>query len=158
MAQDPFNHRTYAGERAAKDAQSTNEHFRAAGQAAILISGGAATAVLAYSASEKHPLTIEPRSLALALSLYAIGVFLGALMLMLLAFSIERWMFRWEVIARENVDRGTGRALLMKSIASVVFALSIVCFLAGSLVLASGMRARDVYPPPVVPIKDANVR
>ena len=64
MASEQFDERKFAGERSGRDAQSVSEHWRAAAQASILINGGAATAVLAYSASDKKPLTIPVNALS----------------------------------------------------------------------------------------------
>ena len=77
-------------ERARDDARTSNEFGRAAAQAAILINGGAATALLALvraTGSQKEIISFVP-----ALASYALGVFLAAIALAFASRSIELYM------------------------------------------------------------------
>jgi hypothetical protein len=49
----PYGDSKYAGERSQQDSRISNENARAAAQSAVLINGGAATAVLAFLAKDK---------------------------------------------------------------------------------------------------------
>jgi hypothetical protein len=66
----------FAQERSHQDANASNDTGRAAAQAAILINGGAATAVLAYlSKSGINPIIFQRTSLCIAI--YGVGVIRG---------------------------------------------------------------------------------
>jgi hypothetical protein len=68
--------------RASGDIQLGGEGARAAVQAAILINGGAATAILAYLSKDAHTPPIILSATSWSLMGYAIGVFWGAIALM----------------------------------------------------------------------------
>lgn len=84
----------FAATRSHQDSQTTNDNARAAAQAAILINGGAATAILTFLA--KGTGSTVPREVAFALIGYAFGVVLGASMYFLTAQGIEKWAYFWE--------------------------------------------------------------
>ena len=70
-----------AASRASGDIQQANEGARAAVQAAILINGGAATAILAYLSKDAHTPPSILSAASWSLMGYAIGVFFGAIAL-----------------------------------------------------------------------------
>jgi hypothetical protein len=130
--------------RADADFDTANENARAAGQAAILISGGAATAMLAYLAKEAAP---PPSLLALApiaLFIYAAGVVLAALGLRLTSSSIAQWGYYWqEMIGKngiETVDDQTRhlQATRANHVANRCVYGSFACFGLASLLLTAG--------------------
>jgi hypothetical protein len=49
----PYGSSKYAEERSQQDSRISNENARAAAQSAVLVNGGAATAVLAFLAKDK---------------------------------------------------------------------------------------------------------
>jgi hypothetical protein len=67
-----------APERSHKDIQAANETARAATQAAILINGGAATAILAYLSKTTPPPAEVMAAAAMSLGGYSFGVASGA--------------------------------------------------------------------------------
>jgi hypothetical protein len=88
---------------ALQDAKTSNDFMRAAAQAAILINGGAATALLAFlgsNAASRLPAYATPVSLML----YAGGVFLAALSLVAGSKAIEKWMISHMSPARSKQE------------------------------------------------------
>jgi hypothetical protein len=88
----------FAVERSHRDSASSNETARATAQAAILINGGAATAVLAFLAKGGLPQTVF-QAAAMCLSLYAVGVVLGACMMFCTVRSLDHYALRWRLEA-----------------------------------------------------------
>jgi hypothetical protein len=60
------NSKDLAAARSHEDAKAANALFQAAGQAVILINGGAATAILAFAAADKGVFRITACALALS--------------------------------------------------------------------------------------------
>src|SRR5690348_13692561 len=90
----PFGSRKFAEERSKLDAQISNENMRAAAQAAILINGGAATAVLAFLAKEKisdYLMMWVP----LVLPGYAFGVAFAAFVVVFSGLALEGYAKSW---------------------------------------------------------------
>ena len=80
----------FAHDRSHQDAQTSNENARATGQTAIIINGGAATAVLAFLSKDK----VDPNVLHVAagsLGGYVLGVFAGSVMMFCLVRQSNRW-------------------------------------------------------------------
>lgn len=74
--------------------KTSNEHSRAAGQACILINGGAATAVIAYLSKDKlDPIVIPDASISLGL--YAAGVLFAALMIICATQCLDDYSMYW---------------------------------------------------------------
>jgi hypothetical protein len=99
---DPYDsdlaRQTFAVDRSQKDAESSTATARSTAQAAILINGGAATAVLAFLAKEKlDPLVLKIASICLAG--YALGVVVGACMMFCSVRSLEHYSSRWRLTA-----------------------------------------------------------
>jgi|SRR5262249_46292554 len=130
--------------RANADFATANENARAAAQAAILISGGAATAILAYLAKEAAtPPTLSALA-PIALLIYAAGVALAALGLRLTSNSISQWGYYWqEMIGKAGVETAADTAQRTQATASNDVANrcvygSFACFAVASLLLAAG--------------------
>jgi hypothetical protein len=87
-----------AAERAHKDLQTSGETARAAAQVAVLINGGAATAILAYLSKEGHTPSDVLRAAAIALAVYAIGVAWGAWSMWCSSQASAKWGYRWESV------------------------------------------------------------
>jgi len=89
-----YGSQTYAHERSQSDAQQSNENVRAAAQAALLINGGAATAVLAFLSKDK----IDPfvlKTVPICLFGYAFGVLSGAFMTFCMGQALRSWSIAW---------------------------------------------------------------
>ena len=129
----------YAFERANQDYIVSNTFLRSATQAAILVNGGAATAMLAVvSRLTDHNLLT---SIALALAAYAIGVFFAATMMMIMVPGLEHWAFSWQIKAErgKNEELPNDRhAARWYWLARVAFALSMAAFVCGSLIAVWG--------------------
>jgi hypothetical protein len=133
-----YGSKEYANERSQSDAQISNENVRAAAQAALLINGGAATAVLAFLSKEK----IDPfllKTVPICLLGYAIGVFSGAFMTFCMGQALRSWSVAWREYSI-NPDADTGR---LNSYASrwhrrgrYAFYAAMGCFIVASAVLA----------------------
>jgi hypothetical protein len=108
MSADEFDsdlaRRKFAEDRAQKDAEVSNENMRATAQAAILINGGAATAVLAYLAKDK----IDPgilRTAPWSLAGYAFGVLCGTGMMYCTIRSLDCYQMYWRLTAHPEAGR-----------------------------------------------------
>jgi hypothetical protein len=88
----------FAVERSHSDANESNATGRAAAQAAILINGGAATAILAYLSKSGIDPSVMHQA-AYCLGGYGIGVFFGALMMLTRAHALDKWGIRWRAAA-----------------------------------------------------------
>lgn len=138
--------REFAAERSNQDAEQSNDNSRAAAQAAILINGGAASAVLAFlSASiskDKFDIGILSYA-AIALGVYALGVAFAALMILCMNHALKHWNKSWQQVmkAPENEVSGTiehKQAQPWYFAANGTFAASVCAFLIASAVLAFG--------------------
>jgi hypothetical protein len=99
---DPYDsdlaRREFAVQRSHKDAESSNATARGTAQAAILINGGAATAVLALLSKESlNPTVLKVASACLGG--YALGVLLGAGMMFCIVRSLDFYSLRWRLEA-----------------------------------------------------------
>jgi hypothetical protein len=124
-------------ERAKEDARTSNEFGRAAAQAAILINGGAATALLAFFSAVIHDGGNIPKAIApllpATLATYALGVFLAAIALPIGSRSIENYMATHEGYNRSTV------ANRQWNVAIALIVCSLVCFVISSFWLARGL-------------------
>jgi hypothetical protein len=126
------------------DVQAANDTARAATQAAILINGGAATAVLAYLAKEAATPANMVSAASVSLRLYAIGVFFGALSMWCSGQASARFAYMWEAYldkdqGGQNKWLGRGNGWLYAHWGC--FALSILLFIIASWSLAQGFFA-----------------
>jgi hypothetical protein len=133
---------TFAAERSHKDSTVANETARASAQAAILINGGAATAVLAFMGKD----TLDPgllRMVSGCLAIYAVGVFFGALTLFSMMNAVNWWNMSWEAVARgygeveqKSADRVANS--WMRG-AHGCFLAAMLCFVFSSLLIAGAV-------------------
>ena len=130
------------------DIQAANESARAATQAAILINGGAATAILAFLSNYLTKTPAPPSAIlsAAAWSLigFAAGVGLGAWSMWCSSQAAAQFGLRWEAFLEGNAaDEATylaaGNSWLGRHRNS--FGLSILVFLLSSLAIAFGFFA-----------------
>jgi hypothetical protein len=137
-AEPPIAHpteREFAAERSHREDQYAFDANRAAAQSALLVNGGAATAILAYLSKEHVPLDFM-HAAAMALIGYGAGVFVAMAMMLCSARSISQWANYWEGHVRsygeERVRRAErkGRAWLWATY--VCFVISISFFLIAS--------------------------
>ena len=128
-----------AADRAHKDMQTSGETARAAAQAAILINGGAATAILAYLSKEGHTPSNVLRAAAITLAAYAIGVAWGAWSMWCASQASAKWGYRWESVldhdpVGEQEFRNSAEAWLYRHRGSM--GLSILFFIGSSCWIA----------------------
>jgi hypothetical protein len=122
-----------------------HEAARASAQAAILINGGAATAVLAYLAKETATPVNMVSAASLSLKLYAAGVFLGTLSMWCSGQAAARFAYMWEAFLDKD-ERGRNAFIRKGSWWWVYghqgsFVLSILLFLIASWLMARGFFA-----------------
>jgi hypothetical protein len=137
--------KTLALDRTSKDTQAANNGARAAAQSAILINGGAATAILAYMSKESYT---EPSILSAAsgsLIAYALGVLFGAVSMWCASQALGQFALSWEMVlydmkTKQVEYRTSGETWLRYHIGS--FALSILFFFIATCVIAAGFFCR----------------
>jgi hypothetical protein len=96
--------RKFAEERSHRDAAISNENVRATAQAAILINGGAATAILAFLAKTDIPVAVACMA-PWCLIGYALGVSLGAGMMYCSIRSLDCYQTYWRLFAHPEPNR-----------------------------------------------------
>jgi hypothetical protein len=130
------------------DIQASNETARAATQAAILINGGAATAILAFLSNYLTKTPAPPQGIASAAGLsllgYALGVGFGAWSMWCSSQAAAQFGLRWEAFLDGNNNGETdylnlGNGLLERH--RNTFGASIALFIVSSLVIAFGFFA-----------------
>jgi hypothetical protein len=124
-------------ERANQDIQSANDSARSAIQAAILINGGAATAILAYLSKDTH--SAIAHAAAWSLGIYAIGVLCAALSLWCQTEALASFgHYRESKIGERTADAETwfkkGEDWLRRH--WTWFGLSVLCFICSSVWMA----------------------
>ncbi|MGY4155477.1 hypothetical protein ACVINW_001319 [Bradyrhizobium sp. USDA 4461] len=90
------SHKDYQAERAHKDFQASIESGRAATQAAILINGGAATAILAFLSKQAPPPPDVVAWASVSLLIYAFGVIFSAASMFCSAYSLGYYASSWQ--------------------------------------------------------------
>jgi hypothetical protein len=94
-----------AASRASGDIQLANEAARAAAQAAILINGGAATAILAYLSKDAHTPPSILSAASWSLMGYAIGVFCGAIALWCASLALSQTgRYQMAILYDDQID------------------------------------------------------
>ena len=135
--------KSIAAQRSHEDAKAANALFQAAGQAAILINGGASTAILAFAAADKAVIRITASALACSLVWFAVGVVAGAFVIAFQAASVQRYVIHWEGTALGYADNVTKRANARGRVwgfaTQIAFVISVLCFLAGAIGLAASL-------------------
>jgi hypothetical protein len=148
--------REFAAKRSHQDSQISNENSRSAGQAVILINGGAATAIATLFSKtpvDQNLLVFVPW----AVFLYASGVVCGASMIWCMNHALRNWHRSWyEVLIRPTPTGDAGDA--QHQIArrwyigsNVMFGISIACFFVASGLLAYGFWKMQPTAPPCLP-------
>jgi hypothetical protein len=136
--------RKFAEERSHRDAGVSNENARATGQAAILINGGAATAMLAFLAKDK----IDPNVLKIVsgcLIIYAVGVLAGAGMLFSSAQSLDQASEAWRLrvhpilLSKRTVEKADAGAYWWWRWMRYCFIMSMSAFVISSSIVAWAM-------------------
>lgn len=94
----------FAVNRSHKDAESSNASARSTAQAAILINGGAATAVLAFLAKGDLDSSIF-QTASVCLAVYAIGVVAGAGMMYCAVRALDFYSAYWRLEVHPEPDR-----------------------------------------------------
>jgi len=127
---------SFAQQRSHQDAQASNENHRATAQIAIIINGGAATAVLAFLAKDK----VDPnvvRVAAASLGGYVFGVFAGSAMMFCLGRQLSRWNRIWRLRAEGLDDEiARKRARWWRNLVGLCYLASMLSFLFSSAVIA----------------------
>jgi len=129
----------FAEERSHRDAEASNETGKATAQAAILINGGAATAVLAYLAKDGLApivMCVVPSCLAC----YGVGVVLGAFMLHFRMRALDEYSVRWARVAISDttarIEDARANAFKYWKYSHLCFVASMLAFTIASFVLA----------------------
>ncbi len=124
-------------ERARDDAKTSNDFGRIGAQSAILINGGAATAILALVGSIAHDPAAGKIVLPLIpvpLTIYALGVFFATCALVVMSMSIESFMYSWMAEGGEGpAGRRGGR---LWKIGLGLIAIALLCFIISSIYVA----------------------
>jgi hypothetical protein len=126
--------------RAREDAKDANTAARTAGQSAMLINGGAATAILAFISKDGGVGQAIMNTAAICLGIYALGVCCGAFALVTLGYAIDWLSFSWEKDALEN---SYAKSTRWAKISNATCIVALICFLS-----ASGWLAIELYHSP----------
>ena len=144
--------RGFAIQRSCNAASAANENSRPMAQAALLINGAAASAVIAFLTKEK----IDPilfQAIPWALATYAAGVVCAAIAMYFMTESLDYWNCYWELIARDEprvaIDEQEADANKSWVPVRIFFGLAIFLFLAGSGTLACALWR---MPLPAIPM------
>jgi hypothetical protein len=136
----PFGAKEFAAVRSHQDSSDSNENRRSASQAAILINGGAATAVLAFLSKDK----IDPyflRVVPVALIGYGFGVAAGAFMVYFTGQALHHWGLSWREYmvygpTSEGMKKNDAEAKKWNKRASYAFYCAMAAFLLASVYMA----------------------
>jgi hypothetical protein len=131
-------------ERAKIDAKAATDLVRAGAQTAILINGGAATAILALVGSIAHDTgagkTVLPL-ISFPLTIYALGVLFAACAFLPMSRALEWYMTNWEHGGKSEFGiRGerfwhVGLALIAAALFCFIFASIYVAYILGHIEL-----------------------
>jgi hypothetical protein len=119
--------------RAREDAKDANTAARTAGQSAMLINGGAATAILAFISKDGGVGQAVMQTAAVCLSVYALGVCCGAFALVTLGYAIDWLSLSWE---REAPKDSYTKSSRWAKISNATCIVALLCFLIASFWLA----------------------
>jgi hypothetical protein len=127
--------REFAIARSCNAAIAANENSRPMAQAALLINGAAASAVIAFLTREK----IDPiifHAVPWSLSFYAVGVVASALAMFFMTESLDLWNEYWAMVLREEseseISAQERAANIWWNLVRVFFGAAVVCFVLGS--------------------------
>jgi hypothetical protein len=131
--------RQFAITRSCNAASAANDNSRPMIQAAFLINGAAASAVIAFLTKD----TIDPvifRAIPWALVFYGFGVVSSAIAMYFMTEDLDYWNVYWEYIARgesqTKIDAQEKTAVQWWTYVRRLFALSIFWFFLGSATMA----------------------
>jgi hypothetical protein len=130
----------FQAERTHKDYQASIETGRAATQAAILINGGAATAILTFLSKQMPPPPEVVTGASLSLLFYTVGVVCGAVSMWSSAYSSGSWGSKWEkdfFNRTEDKKDYQRRAECWQSGHRVFMWLSFLSFVAATFIIAT---------------------
>lgn len=134
--------REFAIRRSVNAAVQANENSRPMAQAALLINGAAASAIIAFLTKDRIDSTLF-EAIPWALTAYAIGVVSAAVAMYFMSEALDYWNCYWELIARDaekkEVEEQEKAALRSWVPVRIAFSLAIFCFLAGSGILACAL-------------------
>jgi hypothetical protein len=129
-------------ERSNQAAKAANDNSRLMAQSALLINGGAATAIIALLTKEK----VDPnilKAVPWALGFYTLGVVFGSCTLYYMTECLDRWNEFWEFYARQgnkdDRDRAERVAECTWHKVQRFFVASIISFAVGSACMAVGL-------------------
>jgi 4-hydroxybenzoate polyprenyltransferase len=133
------SHKDFQAERSHKDYQASIETGRAATQAAILISGGAATAILAFLSKQMPPPPEVVKGASWSLLFYTVGVACGAVSMWSSAYSSASFGSNWEkdFFNRTKDQKDQQRAECWLLSHRVFMWLSFLSFVVASCVIAT---------------------
>ena len=143
----PEEWRRFTADRGHSDAQSVNDHARAAPQALILVNGGAATATLALATSNTS--MRGDILLSLGLALYVLGVIVALYNIRILTDVGYRVLVYWDsfnntdVVLAPNHQSETNE---IRKRGESYFIIGVVCFVFGSMMLAGSILSKPNTP------------
>jgi polyferredoxin len=144
--------KTHASERSHQDARTHTDFVRAAGQAVILINGGAATALLAFVSAARG--NVDMARAPYALLAYVLGVVCGSLVFFCMSCSLHLWSQVWAGDALDyapKVGKLRKPANRWRKAAYLSFGAGIVAFVIGSVLVAFLMLQRPLAVAPATP-------
>jgi hypothetical protein len=127
----------YDKQRSIESEKTWEGHTRVTAQTAMIINGGAATAILAFLSKETNPLFMKVA--AVGIIVFAIGVCLGALTLWATAHATSWISSYWYGVAegatQRRLDEDDKKNRWWIGIAEVTFFASLGCFLTASVLV-----------------------
>ena len=135
--------RRFAEDRSGRDATAYNDTIRVAAQSVILVNGGAATAILAFSTNTAHTTTLQSLWALVGLMLFALGVGSGAGMQHFESAALSFWFEVWERRAlgfnAEGLKHITKRAKRNNRCADICHLVGTIAFILGCFCVAIGL-------------------
>ena len=135
--QEAFSLEAFAAERSNQNGRASSETGRVAAQTTILLNGGAATAILALFGRVPLPGFVVP---VLCLSLYAVGVMVGAWMVHCQTEMLDRrsefWQAHFLPEKKKDRDRFDKESKKWWSRMHAALGVSLACFAVATIGLA----------------------
>jgi hypothetical protein len=138
MSDEQFDFKKFAAERSTKNSAISSDLGKAAAQAAILINGGAATAILSFvKGASEHGFAV-----AIGTAGYGLGVLAGAWMIycmnQLLDSRNEFWQsyFNPDKLGLKYRESSSRRSTTWLRLKNLAFAISVLCFVLSSIWLS----------------------
>ena len=139
--------RELAADRSNQDAEQSNDNFRLAAQSAILINGGAASAVLAFlAAAISKSNFFDPIIFSYAgyaLLSFALGVAGGMLAIWCMNHALRHWEQSWQEVMKDPASEVVGTVAHRAAepwyrYANRLLAVAILCFVVAIVILICG--------------------